>query len=429
MKKMSVLVIGSGGREHAVAWKLRQSAQVDRLYIAPGNAGTAMVGTNVPIGAEDVEALLTFARDNRIDLTAVGPEVSLAIGIVNAFQAAGLTVFGPSKAAAQLEASKAFAKEFMQEFGIPTAVSQTFNEYNCAVRALREAPLPQGIVIKASGLAAGKGVVVCDTVAQAEIALRQIMLDKAFGESGDLVLLEERLSGPEVSLLAFCDGKTAVPMLPARDHKRAYNQDEGPNTGGMGVYAPPPDVDDALVQQIMAQVIQPTIEGMARRGTPFSGVLYAGVMLTAAGPKVLEFNCRFGDPETQVVLPMLQSDLAEIMLACVAGRLTTDLIEVFPGAAATVVMAAPGYPGNYPKGLPISGLDAVPDDVIVFHAGTAQADGHIVTNGGRVLCVTARGDDVETAVSRAYAGVQKIHFDGAHYRTDIGRSQPACLPD
>ncbi|MFO7682771.1 MAG: phosphoribosylamine--glycine ligase [Chloroflexota bacterium] len=421
MEKLSVLVIGSGGREHAMAWKLAQSPLVNEVLIAPGNGGTALVGRNVPIGPEDVAALVAFAQENGIGLTAVGPEVPLAMGVVDAFQAAGLTVFGPTQAAAQLEASKAFAKDFMQEFGIPTAVSQTFNNFDQAVRALREAPLQDGIVIKASGLAAGKGVVVCDTLDEAETALREIMLDKAFGASGDLVLLEERLNGPEVSLLAFCDGKTAVPMLPARDHKRAYDHDEGPNTGGMGVYAPPPDVDDNLIQQIMDNVIQPTVNGMAQRGTPYVGVLYAGIMLTADGPKVLEFNCRFGDPETQVILPMLRSDLAEIMLACVQGRLTADLVQVFPGSAVTVVMASPGYPGSYPQGLPISDLDAVPGDVTVFHAGTSPQNGQIVTSGGRVLCVTALGDDLETAVSRAYAGVQKIHFDGAHYRTDIGR--------
>ena len=418
---MKVLVVGGGGREHALAWKLAQSPQVGELFIAPGNAGTALVGTNVPIGAEDIEALVAFAQEKGIGLTAVGPEVPLSMGIVDAFQAAGLTVFGPTQAAAQLEASKAFAKDFMQEFGIPTAVSQTFSEFDAAVEALHATPLPDGIVIKASGLAAGKGVIVCDTKEQAEDALREIMLDKAFGESGDLVLLEERLSGPEVSLLAFCDGKTAVPMLPARDHKRAYNQDEGPNTGGMGVYAPPPDVDAALIQQIMEQVIQLTVNGMAQRGTPYVGVLYAGIMLTDAGPKVLEFNCRFGDPETQVILPMLQSDLAEIMLACAEGRLTPNLVDVYPGAAATVVMASPGYPGSYPKGLPISGLDDVPANVTVFHAGTAYQNSQIVTSGGRVLCVTALGDDLKTAVSRAYAGVEQIHFEGAHYRTDIGR--------
>ncbi|MCA9957586.1 MAG: phosphoribosylamine--glycine ligase, partial [Anaerolineales bacterium] len=343
----------------------------------------------------------------------------LALGIVDTFRAAGLPIFGPSQAAAQLEASKAFAKQFMQEAGIPTATFAAFHDYTEAQAYARSCN--GEIVVKASGLAAGKGVVVCDNLGEALDALRQIMADRAFGASGDEVIIEERLSGPEVSLLAFCDGKTAVPLIPARDHKRAYDGDQGPNTGGMGVYAPPSDVDVALIDEIMRTVINPTVQGMAQRGTPYVGVLYAGIMLTANGPKVLEFNCRFGDPETQVILPLLDGDLAEIMLACINGTLQPDMVRVQSGAAATVVMAAPGYPGSYPKGLPISGLDAVPSDVVLFHAGTAAAGGQIVTNGGRVLAVSAVGADLETAVARAYAGIAHIHFDGAHYRTDIGR--------
>jgi phosphoribosylamine--glycine ligase len=421
MSKLSVLVVGSGGREHAMAWKLAQSSQVEEIFIAPGNAGTALVGTNVAIGAEDIEGLVAFAEEKGIRLTAVGPEVPLAMGIVDAFQAAGLTVFGPTKAAAQLEASKAFAKAFMQEHGIPTGKAAIFTKFEAAKAALPEFENDEGIVIKASGLAAGKGVIVCDTLAQAEVALQEIMQDKTFGAAGDEILVEERMSGPELSLLVLTDGKTAVPLMPSRDHKRAFNNDEGPNTGGMGVYGPPPDVDQALVDEVMATIVEPTIQGMAAQGTPYVGVLYAGLMLTADGPKVIEFNCRFGDPETQVVLPMLDGDLAEIILACAEGRLTSDLVNVHSGAAATVVMASPGYPGSYPKGLPISGLDSIPDGTTVFHAGTKQENGQIVTSGGRVLCVTALGDDLETAVSRAYTGIKQIHFDGAHYRTDIGR--------
>jgi phosphoribosylamine--glycine ligase/phosphoribosylformylglycinamidine cyclo-ligase len=278
-----------------------------------------------------------------------------------------------------------------------------------------------GIVIKASGLAAGKGVVVCDNVAQAEAALREMLLEGAFGAAGAEVVIEERLHGPELSLLVLTDGQTAVPLIPARDHKRAYDHDRGPNTGGMGAFAPPPDVDDALIAQIMQTIVQPTIDGMAERGTPYVGVLYAGLMLTADGPKVIEFNCRFGDPETQVVLPLLQSDLVELMLACMNGRLTPNMVKIHPGACATVVMAAPGYPASYPKGLPITGLDALPEDVLVFHAGTARQNGQLVTSGGRVLAVTARGADLATAVNRAYTGVDKIYFDGAHFRKDIGR--------
>ncbi|MBK6709455.1 MAG: phosphoribosylamine--glycine ligase [Chloroflexi bacterium] len=414
---MKILIVGSGGREHALAWKLAQSPLVEEIFIAPGNAGTGLIGTNVPIAVEDVAGLVAFAREKGIGLTAVGPEIPLALGLVDAFQAAGLTVFGPTQAAAQLETSKAFAKAFMQEVGIPTAVSATFTDYQQAANYLPDGP----VVVKASGLAAGKGVIVCDNRAEAEAALRQIMLDREFGPAGDEVIIEERLSGPEVSLLAFCDGQTAVPLPPARDHKRAYDGDLGPNTGGMGVYAPPPDVDAALVDHIMRTVIQPAVDGMARRGAPYVGVLYAGIMLTAVGPKVLEFNCRFGDPETQALLPLLDGDLAEILLACAAGRLTPEMVRVHSGACATVVMAAPGYPGTYPKGLPITGLEAVPEEVVVFHAGTHHADGQIVTSGGRVLCVSALGADLATAVSRAYAGVAAIHFDGAHYRTDIGR--------
>ncbi len=425
MTRLKVLVVGGGGREHTLVWKLGQSPAVREIFVAPGNAGTAVSTQNVPIKDGDIDELLNFAQEKQIDLTVVGPEVPLALGIVDAFQAAGLPIFGPTQAAAQLEASKAFAKEFMHKLGIPTAVSQTFTDYEDAVRALREAPLPNGIVVKASGLAAGKGVVVCDDVAQAEAALREMLLDGAFGVAGAEVVIEERLNGPELSLLVLTDGKTAVPLSPARDHKRAYDNDQGPNTGGMGAFAPPPDVDEALIAQIMQTIVQPTIDGMATLGTPYVGVLYAGLMLTADGPKVIEFNCRFGDPETQVVLPLLESDLVALMLACVNGRLSPDMVKIHPGACATVVMAAPGYPASYPKGLPITGLDDLPDDVMVFHAGTAVADGQLVTNGGRVLAVTARGDDLATAVTRAYAGVEKVHFDGAHFRKDIGRQSSA----
>ncbi len=422
---MKILIVGSGGREHALTWKIGQSSRVGQIFVAPGNAGTAVSAQNISIHDSDIDELLNFAQENSIDLTVVGPEVPLALGITDAFQAAGLAIFGPTQAAAQLEASKAFAKQFMHERGIPTAVSQTFNNFEAAVGALREASLRDGIVVKASGLAAGKGVVVCDDVAQAEAALREMLLDGAFGAAGAEVVIEERLSGPELSLLVLTDGKTAVPLSPARDHKRAYDHDQGPNTGGMGAFAPPPDVDDALIAQIMDTIVQPTIDGMAARGTPYVGVLYAGLMLTADGPKVIEFNCRFGDPETQVVLPLLESDLVELMLACLNGRLISDMVKINPGACSTVVLAAPGYPASYPKGLPITGMDALPDDVMVFHAGTARKDDQLVTSGGRVLAVTARGEDLDTAVSRAYAGVAKIHFEDAHYRTDIGRQHSA----
>ncbi|MCB8977666.1 MAG: phosphoribosylamine--glycine ligase [Ardenticatenaceae bacterium] len=420
MERLKVLIVGSGGREHALTWKIGQSSRVAEIFVAPGNAGTAVSAQNIPIKDSNIDELLNFAQEKQIDLTVVGPEVPLALGIVDAFQAVGLKIFGPTQAAAQLEASKAFAKEFMHKLGIPTAVSHTVTNFEDAVETLHCNVSTNGIVVKASGLAAGKGVVVCDDAAQAEAALREMLVDGAFGAAGSEVVIEERLSGPELSLLVLTDGQTAVPLSPARDHKRAYDDDQGPNTGGMGAFAPPPDVDNALIEQIMQTIVQPTIDGMAALGTPYVGVLYAGLMLTTDGPKVIEFNCRFGDPETQVVLPLLESDLVELMLACVNGRLTPDMVQIHPGACATVVMAAPGYPASYPKGLPITGLDALPEDVMVFHAGTAQKDGQLVTNGGRVLAMTARGDDLGTAVSRAYAGVEQIHFEDAHYRKDIG---------
>lgn len=420
MSGLSVLVVGGGGREHALAWKLAQSPRVAELYVAPGNAGTAAIATNVPVESSYVEGLLIAAQEKAIDLTIVGPEAPLAAGIVDAFHAAGLRIFGPTQAAAQLETSKAFAKSFMQMHGIPTAVAETFSDYNAALAYVRAHP--GAAVVKASGLAAGKGVLVCETTAQVETALRQMMIEEAFGEAGMEVVVEERLSGPEVSLLAFCDGQTAVPLLPARDYKRAYDNDQGPNTGGMGAYAPPAHVDRALVDGLMDEVIRPTVRGMAARGTPYVGVLYAGLMLTDAGPRVLEFNCRFGDPEAQVLLPLLESDLVEVVVACIEGRLAPEMVRLRDGACAAVVMAASGYPGNYAEGLPILGLeDAAQAGALIFHAGTEVVNGEPVTDGGRVLAVSALGPDVATAVAKAYAGVEKIDFKNAHYRTDIGR--------
>ncbi|MEZ4517772.1 MAG: phosphoribosylamine--glycine ligase [Chloroflexota bacterium] len=419
--KLSVLVIGNGGREHALAWSLARSPRVGRIYVAPGNAGTGTIAENVPIRAEDLDGLLRFANENDIDLTVVGPEAPLAAGIVDRFQAAGRRVFGPTRTAAQLESSKAYAKHFMLEHGIPPGAAETFTDFTAAQAYLSQMPGP--VVIKASGLAAGKGVIVCDDGEQAQAALKQMLIERAFGAAADEVLIEERLSGPEISLLAFCDGRTVVPLLPARDRKRVFENDEGPNTGGMGAYAPPPDVDADFIEEITRTVLQPTVDGMAAQGTPYVGVLYAGLMLTEGGPKVLEFNCRFGDPETQAILPLLDSDLAEIMWACTDGELSADLVQFQPGACATVVMAAPGYPGNYPKGLPITGLtEAESGGALVFHAGTAVAGDQVVTNGGRVLAVSATGEDLNTALDRAYDGVAAISFEGAHYRRDIGRS-------
>lgn len=419
--KLSILIVGSGGREHALAWSLARSPRAGSIYIAPGNAGTAQCGTNVAVDSGDVAGLVAFARTNEIDLTVVGPEAPLAEGIVDQFQAAGLRVFGPVRAAARLETSKAFAKTFMRDRGIPAAESMTFTDFEAALAAVRRAPWP--VVIKASGLAAGKGVVVCDDVAQAEAALRQMMVERTFGDAADVVLVEERLSGPELSLLAVTDGQTVVPLLPARDHKRIFEHDQGPNTGGMGAYAPPPDADEALIQQIVTTVLEPVVAGMAEWGTPYVGVLYAGLMLTPDGPKVLEFNCRFGDPETQAILPLLASDLLEMMLACTDGRLSPQMVRFQPGACTTVVMAAPGYPGAYPKGLPISGLEAAAaEGALVFHAGTTTHGEQVVTDGGRVLAVSGLGPDVPAAAAQAYAGIDQIQFEGAHFRTDIGRA-------
>lgn len=420
MTNLTVLVVGSGGREHALVWKLRQSARVGRVFCAPGNGGTAALATNVAIGAEDVAGLLAFAQAKAIDLTVVGPEVPLALGIVDVFNAAGLAIFGPSQAAAQLESSKAFAKAFMAAVGIPTAGFGVFARYDEAVAYVRERAC--ALVVKASGLAGGKGVVVCDSAEEAERALGVMMREGVFGPAGDEVVIEERLSGPEVSLLAFCDGKRAVLMLPARDHKRAYDGDGGPNTGGMGAVAPPPDVDGGLVEEVRRRVIEPTLAGMAERGMVYVGVLYVGVMVTPAGIKVLEFNCRFGDPETQVVLPMLEGDLAEIMLACVEGRLEAEAVGVHGGACAAVVMAAPGYPGSYPKGLALTGLAEADEleGVMVFQAGTKRVEGQLQTSGGRVLAVSARADGLDSALARAYEGVGMIGFEGAHFRKDIG---------
>jgi phosphoribosylamine--glycine ligase len=421
MKKLKLLVIGSGGREHALVWKLAQSPRVEQIFVAPGNAGTAELATNVPIAAADLSALFHFARNNKIDLTIVGPEDPLALGIVDLFQAERLKIFGPGRAAAQLEASKTFAKSFMQEMDIPTAHFGSFTDYDAAMAYLHR---QEGqVVVKASGLAAGKGVIVCENREEAAAALSQIMRDKAFGSAGDHVVIEERLTGPELSLLAFSDGRTVIPMLPARDHKRIYNGDQGPNTGGMGAFAPPPDLDSTLIAEITQNALIPVIQGMAERGTPYVGILYAGIMLTPTGPKVLEYNCRFGDPETQVILPMLESDLVEIVLACLERRLTPELVQRQEGACATVVMASPGYPGSYPKGLPISGVEAAAalPHTQVFHAGTRVEGGQLVSSGGRVLSVSAWGDSLDAALERAYTGVQHIQFEGAHYRTDIGR--------
>lgn len=405
-----------------MAWKLIQSPLVERLFVAPGNGGTARLDKceNVEIQATALEQLRDFAVAQAIDLTVVGPEVPLAAGVTDLLEAAGLRVFGPSKAAAQLEGSKEFSKNFMERHHIPTAQAQTFTDFDEAMRYLRtqdETPL----VIKASGLAAGKGVLLPETREEAAVIVRQMLMEKRFGAAGETVLIEERLRGPELSVLAFCDGEHFQIMPPAQDHKRLLDGDRGPNTGGMGAFLPSALTTPALLEQVGREVFRPALDGLLAEGMRYVGVLYAGLMLTADGPKVLEFNCRFGDPETQVVIPLLESDLVEIMLACIEGRLA-DVEPVWSQmAGVTVVMAAPGYPREYPVGVEITGIErAEAIKCMVFHAGTKYKEHRLLTDGGRVLNVTALGNSVRSATHRAYDGVARIHFNEAYYRKDIG---------
>lgn len=417
---MRILIIGNGGREHALAWLLSQSPQVSDLYVAPGNGGTETVpkSRNVPIGATDLDALRDFAQAEAIDLTIVGPEAPLVAGVVDLFAAAGLAIFGPSKAAAQLEGSKAFAKEFMQRHGIPTGSAAIFSDFDDAMRYLRDQDdVP---VVKASGLAAGKGVILPDTMEGAAAAVHALLLDRRFGDASDTVLLEERLAGPELSVFAFCDGERALVIPTAQDHKRLLDNDRGPNTGGMGAFSPSPLATPEIMARIDAEILQPTLAGMAAEGTPYKGVLYAGLMLTEQGPKVIEFNCRLGDPETQAVLPLLASDGLELFLASVAGDLRTVQPRWREQAALTVVMAAPGYPEAYDTGVLLTGTaEAAATGCLVFHAGTKVVDGRLVTAGGRVLAVTGVGATLADAAQSAYHGVEIIEFNGAHYRKDI----------
>ncbi len=418
---MKLLLVGSGGREHALAWKLAQSNGLTRLWIAPGNAGTAALGPraeNVAIAAEDRDGLVAFARAQQIDLAVIGPEAPLAAGLADALRGDGVAVYGPDQRAAEIESSKAYAKAFMVRHGIPTARYMAFNSYEDALRHLLTVDYP--VVIKASGLAAGKGVILPTCADEAESALRDIMLDHAFGAAGDEVVIEERLAGPEVSLLAFCDGTRLQVMPAAQDHKRVFDRDEGPNTGGMGAYAPAPVATAELIDFCTQAVLQQAIDGLRAEGRPFVGTLYAGLMLTAEGPRVLEYNARFGDPETQVILPLLESDLLPVLYACATGRLDTVEVRWRAGAAACVVMASEGYPGPYPKGRAIVGLDAPTPHSAIFHAGTAFAAGQVVTAGGRVLAVSGWGPDIRVALERAYATVDHIAFEGAHFRRDIG---------
>ncbi len=417
---MKVLVIGSGGREHALVWKISQSPKVDKIYCAPGNAGIAQQAECVAIKADDLDGLLAFAQQNQIDLTVVGPEVPLTMGIVDKFQEQGLKIFGPSGKAAEIEGSKTFAKDLMAKYNIPTAKYGAFTDAAEAKAFLDTVGLP--CVVKADGLAAGKGVLICETKAEAEAAIADILVDNKFGSAGSRVVVEEFLTGQEVSMLAFTDGKTVVPMVSSQDHKRIWDGDKGLNTGGMGAYSPAPVYTADIHEIVVPQVLEATVKAMEAEGRSFSGILYAGLMLTADGPKVLEFNARFGDPETQAVLPRLKSDLVDIFLAIIDGRLNEMNIEWHEEAAVCVVIASGGYPETSEKGCVITGLaEAAATGAIVFHAGTKEDNGNIVTNGGRVLGISALGKDIAEAIANAYKGVKEVKFENMQYRTDIGK--------
>ena len=419
---MNILIIGSGGREHALAWKFRQNPGVEKIYAAPGNGGTAAVAENIPVRDSDVAALVEFAKANRIDLVVPGPELPLTLGITDAMEEAGIACFGPVAACARLEGSKSFAKEVMRAAGVPTADAGIFTDLESArefVDAHHGAPL----VIKADGLAAGKGVIIAMNSEEAYAALELMFRDKAFGKASDTVLVEEFLTGEEVSLLCFCDGKHAVPLPSAQDHKRVFDGDQGPNTGGMGAYSPAPILPDDKLDAMADIVIRPILAEMARRGTPFKGILYAGLMMTESGPKVLEYNVRFGDPECQPLLMRLKSDLAGIMLACRNGTLDKCGLEIDSRSALGVVLTAAGYPGTYPKGMLIQGIGEAEKcaDSAIFQAGTKKEGDAILANGGRVLCATALGEDLAVAQRNAYRALEKISMDNMQYRKDIGQ--------
>ena len=415
---MNVLVIGSGGREHAICAALKKSPKVTRLFCAPGNGGIAAIAQCVPLKATDVDGGVAWAKENAMDFVVVAPDDPLALGMVDALEAAGIPAFGPRKNAAIVEASKDFSKSLMAKYGIPTARHRTFTDLEAGLSYLREQGAP--IVVKADGLALGKGVVVAQTLEEAEQALREMMEDKKFGESGSKVVIEECMTGPEVTVLAFVDGEHLSPMPSSQDHKRAYDGNKGPNTGGMGAISPSPNYTPQVARRCMEEIFLPTVAALKAEGRPFHGVLYFGLMLTPDGPKVVEYNARFGDPECQAVLSLLDSDLLEIMMACREGTLDRLDIRWKSEAACCLVLASGGYPGSYPKGLPITGLDQV-ENAVVYHAGTARKDGQIVTNGGRVLGVTATAPTLDGAIDAAYAAAKPIHFDNMHFRTDIGR--------
>ncbi len=418
---MKVLVVGSGGREHAIAWKISRSSHLEKLYCAPGNAGTSQLANNIPIPADDIDTLLDFVRSKGIDLTVVGPEAPLVNGIVDRFEENRFAVAGPSQAAAILEGSKAFAKDFMKRHSIPTAAYQTFDQMDLAGEALESNQFQFPVVLKADGLAAGKGVFVCANLEESQAALDAIMGERRFGDSGDRLVIEEFLEGEEASFMVFSDGLNILPMVPSQDHKAIYEGDQGPNTGGMGAYSIDSILSDELRQQILDEVIHPTIRGMSQEGRLFRGILYAGLMMTREGPKVLEFNVRLGDPETQVVLPRLESDLLTVLNQMAQGDLKDVKLEWSTEAAVCVVIAAGGYPGSYEKGKEISGLEMAGEEknTVTFHAGTELKKEKVVTSGGRVLGVTSLAPTLRAAIIRAYEAVNKIHFDEMYCRRDI----------
>ena len=415
---MRVLVIGSGGREHALAWKIAQSPLVKKVFCAPGNAGTANVAENIDIPSDNVDALLQFATVTGIGLTVVGPEQPLVKGLVDSFEESGLRVFGPSQRAAEIEGSKVFCKDLMKKYGIPTARYESFDSPDQVKLFTKE---DEPVVVKASGLAAGKGVILCSNAEEARSAVQSIMQEKAFGNAGDQVVVEEFLTGQEVSLLAFTDGKTVLPLDSAQDHKAAFDGDKGPNTGGMGAYSPALVFTEELKQQVIDEIMIPTVRAMAKEGRYYRGILYAGLMLTESGPKVLEFNARFGDPETQPIMMRIKNDIVPIFEACIDGTLAKQSLQWRQEPTVCVVMAAKGYPSSYEKGKEISGLNSDENrQAVVFHAGTKLENGKVLTNGGRVLGVTALGSDINQAIKNAYSAVDKIKWDGVHYRKDIG---------
>jgi phosphoribosylamine--glycine ligase len=424
---MKVLVVGGGGREHALVWKTAQSSKVSKVYCAPGNAGISEQATIIPIKANELNGLLEFALKEKIDLTVVGPEDPLTKGIVDLFESKGLSIFGASQKAAEIEGSKAFAKEMMKKYRIPTASFEIFEDREEAMAYIRRNGAP--VVVKADGLAAGKGVIICKTIEEAIRSVDQIMVEKIFGEAGNRVVIEEYLVGEEASYIAFTDGKTILPMASSQDHKPIFDGDQGPNTGGMGAYSPAPVVTDRIHEMILEKILRPIIQGMGEEGRPYKGVLYAGIMICEGVPKVLEFNARFGDPETQPVLMRMKGDIVPILEACMRGTLSQCEIEWDNRPSVCVVMASGGYPGDYEKGKKIRGLEEVArmEDIFIFHAGTSFKDGQMVTNGGRVLGVTGLGKDIPNAIERTYQAVKKISWDGVHYRTDIGY-KALCRP-